>query len=87
MNKILKDLYSGSLFPAEKCGTDNKEIKELTRHLNIIFDKLKNCLSGNAELLDLFEKTSICLNALYQEEFFVAGFKLGVKIATEALYN
>ena len=57
----LESMPAMELVTPTKAYSDNKEIKELTKHLNIIFDKLKNCLSGNIELLDLFEETSICL--------------------------
>ena len=86
MNNTIKELFSGNLFHAEQCGIQNEEIKELTKSLCAIFGKLKVALGEEHDLIDRFEETSVCLNALYQEEFFVAGFKLGLKIATEAFH-
>ena len=85
MSKILNDLYSGNLFPAEQIGTMNAETKELTKELNVLFEDLKKRLGKSIDLLSRFEETSVRLNALYQEAFFIEGFKLGLRIATEAL--
>jgi hypothetical protein len=87
MGKILSDLYSGNIFPAENIGNDSKEAKVLSKELSILFDKLKVTLGENYELLSCYEETSSMLNAIHQEAFFVEGFKLGMKIAAEAMCN
>ena len=87
MGKILSDLYSGSIFPAEQIGNDSREAKALSNDLSILFDKLKDSLGEDYELLRCYEETSSMLNAIHQEAFFVEGFKLGMKIAAEAMCN
>ena len=87
MSKTIQELFNGCLFPAEQCGMNNKEINGLTKSLYAIFNELENVLGDRKNLLDNLEETSVRLSALYQEEFFIAGFKVGVKIASEALYT
>lgn len=86
MNDTVKSLYRGTIFPIEKCGMNNDEIKELTKLLNTTFDKMRANLSKiHTELLEELEEITIKLNMLYNEEFFTEGFKLGFKLATESL--
>ena len=86
MNNAIKSIYKGTAFSLEGCGEDNKEIKELSKQLHHIFERLCACLpKEGVDLLEAFEEASVSLNALYNEEIFTEGFKLGVKLAAESL--
>ena len=86
MNGTIKSIYKGNIFPTERCGASNEEIKELSKQLRTAFDSLCSHLRKNQiELLEAFEEISVRLNVLYNEEFFAEGFKLGAKLVTEAL--
>ena len=88
MKEIIKNMYRGNIFPAEKCGIDNREIKRLTKLLNDSYDNLKALLPKNyITPVCQFKELSTSLSIQYFEEFFTEGFKLGFRLAAEALLD
>ncbi|MBE6674087.1 MAG: hypothetical protein E7596_03150 [Ruminococcaceae bacterium] len=88
MKDNIKNLYRGNIFPTEKCGMSNNEIKRLSRLLNNCFEELKAILpENNLPLLQHLEELSTDLSIQYYEEFFTEGFKLGFRLAAEAFLD
>ena len=85
MKETIRQLFYGNIFPCERCGNNNVEIKSLSRKLIESREKLRECLTEEQKsLLEQYDDMTYELHALYNEEFFVEGFSLGAKIVKEA---
>ncbi|HBR03690.1 MAG TPA: hypothetical protein DD738_13895 [Ruminiclostridium sp.] len=88
MKDIIRALYNGTLSPADKNLMSNPDIKKKTVRLVEIEERLDTLISGEAKKLfeELAElQTDIVI--LAGEDRFTDGFKMGVRIATESLYD
>ena len=86
MKETIRELFYGNIFPSERCGNNNTEIKALTKRLCEGRGKLCNSLSNEQkELLEQYDDLIGEMYSLYNEEFFVYGFSLGAKIIKESL--
>ena len=88
MKDIIRALYNGTLSPADKNLMSNPDIKKKTARLVEIEERLDTLISGEAKKLfeELAElQTDIVI--LAGEDRFTDGFKMGVRIATESLYD
>lgn len=83
---ILEDLYYGNLFPYEECTKLDDEVRKLLKLLNRTEEKLSATLSD--EQKETFEKYKDCnweIPEICERQSFITGFKLGAKIAIEAM--
>ena len=86
MKETIRQLFYGNIFPCERCGNDNEEIKSLSRKLIESRENLcKNLTEEQKEFLERYDDISCELHALFNEEFFVSGFSLGAKFIKEAI--
>ncbi len=86
MKETIRELYYGNIFPCERCGSNNSEIKSLAKKLGECRERLTNELTDKQKkLLEEYDNLSSELSCLYHEEFFAEGFSLGAKIVKEAI--
>ena len=86
MEKTIRELFYGNIYPCEKCGTKNSEIKDLTGKLSEYRESLcRELTDKQKEALEKYDDLLGEISSLFNEEFFVEGFMLGAKIIKEAL--
>ena len=87
MNTIEK-LYYGNINPCENMIKDNENYKDLLRLYSRNQEKLLSTLTE--EQKERYEKIHDCADELCNElekQSFINGFRLGVKLVTESLYE
>ena len=86
MKETIRQLFYGNIFPSERCGNSNTEIKALSRKIIESRERLcENFTEEQKALLEQYDDISCELHSLFNEEFFVCGFSLGAKIVKEAI--
>ena len=86
MKSILEELFYGNICPNTVCRSDAKEAKELMGYVASHHDNLLKTL--NDEQKEILEKFNDCydeLTDINEREIFVYAFRLGMRIAIEAL--
>ncbi len=84
----LEDLYYGNICPCEKSLTRGSEYSHLLDLAVKNEEKLSTLLSPQQK--EMFEKVKDCMtdmNNLLEKEAFIDGFRLGVKLVAEAVYD
>ena len=86
MRSIIEELFYGNVCPNTDCRSKDKEVKELmgyiTDHHNTLMEELTN------KQKEIFEKFTDCydeLTDINEREIFVYAFRLGMRLAIEAL--
>lgn len=88
MDRMIEKLYWGELHPCEQYVTFHREQTKHTSRLMNLAEDLLPALSEDA--LKLFYRYQECHNEIQanaEEDRFIAGFKLGVKLMTEVFGN
>lgn len=86
MQTILQELWRGNIYPAEKCGSENEQIRELEGLVLKNREKLCGLLDQSGkERLERLEDCYSDLQALYGCEAFCVGFCLAVKLFAKAM--
>lgn len=86
MKSILEELFYGNICPNTDCRSDGKEAKELMGYVASHHENLLKTL--NDEQKEILEKFNDCydeLTDINEREIFVYAFRLGMRIAIEAL--
>ena len=84
----LEDLYYGNICPCEKSLTRGSEYSQLLNLAVKNEEKFSALLSPQQK--EIFEKVKDCMtdmNNLLEKEAFIDGFRLGVKLIAEAIYD
>ena len=85
MRSILEELFYGNICPST-VETENERAKELmgyiARHHGALVAELSD---GQKEILEKFEDCQDELRDITERELFVSAFRLGARIAIEAL--
>ena len=84
MDHIIEKIYWGDLHPCEQYVTSHREQAKLMSRLTNLEEDLRPALSEDA--LKLFHRYQECVSEIQanaEEDRFIAGFKLGVKLMTE----
>ena len=86
MNEFIK-----AIFLSDNCGVEkfrlpkNKEYARINKKEDELYEKLKASLSPELfKLLDDFINTLLDRHAIISEQYYTAGFKIGLRIAIEA---
>ena len=86
MNKIIKTIFMNSTFGRDYIKFDHiKEYVKLNKKEDELYSKLEASLSPELfKLLDEFINTLLDRHSIISEQYYLAGFKIGLRIATEA---
>ena len=86
MLETLKNLYVGNIVPSEKINTRGPKFKEATQEMYDVRENLSATLSKDQLiLLDTYDDICCKLSSITEEEAFLNGFSLAIKLMTEAL--
>lgn len=81
---FIRALYQGRIIPMEMEMTKTKEFKNAAKRVLEVADELQNALSKEQwELYESHEDARSVLEDMEQEELFVLGFKLGLRLGKE----
>ena len=86
--RVIEDLFYGNLCPCEKSLTRGSEYSQLLNLAVKNEEKLSALLSPQQK--EMFEKVKECMtdmNNILEKEAFIDGFRLGVKLIAEAVYD
>ena len=86
MNEIIKTIFMNSTFGKDYIKFDhNNEYARLNKKEDELYNKLETSLSPELfKLFDEFINTLLDQHAIIDEHYYIAGFKIGLLLATEA---
>ena len=88
MMSIIQELWHGNIIPQEDSCTNSKEMKELLGYMSRHHEDLEKSFSDDQK--EVFEKFHDCWSeymSLAEAAIFEHAFKLGMRIAIEALFE
>ena len=81
---FIRELYQGRLIPLEMDMPKTKEFKDAAKRVREVSEELQEALNEEQwELYELHEDARSMLEDMEQEELFVLGFKLGLRLGKE----
>ena len=86
--RMIENLFYGNICPCEKSLTRGSEYSRLLDLAVKNEEKLSALLSPQQK--DVFEKVKDCItdmNNLLEKEAFIDGFRLGIKLMAESVYD
>ena len=86
--RMIEELFYGNICPCDKHLTRGSEYSKLLNLAVKNEEKLSALLSPQQR--EMFEKVRDCMtdmNNLLEKEAFIDGFRLGVKLIAEAVYD
>ena len=86
--RMIEELFYGNICPCEKSLIRGSEYSHLLDLAVKNEEKFSELLSPQQK--DMFEKVKECMtdmNNLLEKEAFIDGFRLGVKLTAEAVYD
>ncbi|MBP1542665.1 MAG: hypothetical protein J6A16_01100 [Oscillospiraceae bacterium] len=86
--RIIEELFYGNICPCEKSLTRGSEYSYLLNLAEKNEEKFSELLSPQQK--GMFEKVKDCMtdmNNLLEKEAFIDGFRLGVKLVAEAIFD
>lgn len=86
--RMIEELFYGNICPCEKSLTRGSEYSQLLNLAVKNEEKFSAILSPQQK--EMFEKVKDCMtdmNNLLEKEAFIDGFRLGVKLIAEAVYD
>ena len=86
--RIIEELFYGNICPCDKHLTRGSEYSQLLNLAVKNEEKLSALLSLQQK--EMFEKVKECMtdmNNLLEKEAFIDGFRLGVKLIAESVYD
>ena len=86
--RMIEKLFYGNICPCEKALTRVSEYSQLLNMAVKNEEKFSELLSPQQK--EMFEKVKECMtdmNNLLEKEAFIDGFRLGVKLVAEAVYD
>ena len=87
MNETLNKLYYGEICPCKEASPENKKYKEISKKISELTESvIRKYPDISDELTELIEEQHL-LTALESEADFERGFRLGVWLMIDTLYN
>ena len=86
--RMIEDLFYGNICPCEKHLTRGSEYSQLLDKAVKNEEKLSELLSPQQK--EVYEKVKDCMtdmNNILEKEAFIDGFRLGVKLIAESVYD
>ena len=88
MNSMIKELWHGNIVPQDDSRNNSPEMKQLMEYIARHHDDLLKTMTD--EQKEIFEKFDACWSEyadLAEEAIFEYGFRLGMRIGIETLYE
>ena len=86
MQKILEDLYFGNIVPYEKRIAADSELRDMVKRAADCETRLAEQLNdGEKQTLDTLISTQHEIDSTMAREYFILGFRLGVRLMTECM--
>ena len=86
MRKILEDLYFGNIVPYEKRITADSELRQLVKRAADCETRLAEQVNdAEKQILDTLISTQHEIDSTMAREYFILGFRLGVRLMTECM--
>ena len=86
MRKILEDLYFGNIVPYEKRITADSELRHLVKRAADCETRLVEQLNdAEKQTLDTLISTQHEIDSTMAREYFILGFRLGVRLMAECM--
>ena len=86
MRKILEDLYFGNIVPYEKRIAADAELRQLVKRAADCESQLTERLNEEErQTLDTLIGTQHEIDSTMAREYFILGFRLGVRLMTECM--
>ena len=86
MRKILEDLYFGNIVPYEKRIAAGSELRQLVKRAADCEARLAEQLNdGEKQTLDTLIGTQHEIDSTMAREYFILGFRLGVRLMAECM--
>ena len=86
MRKILEDLYFGNIVPYEKRIAADSELRHLVKRAADCETRLAEQLNDTEkQTLDTLIGTHHEINSITAKEYFILGFRLGVRLMAECM--
>lgn len=85
IRKILEEIFYRGIMPREKCGPRKKEYSQLSKKSDEAEKKLLEI--ATPDTVKTFERYKMYMsqiNTLEEEEHFIQGFSLGIRLTAEA---
>ena len=83
MRKILEDLYFGNIVPYEKRIAAGSELRQRAADCEARLAEQLN--DGEKQTLDTLISTQHKIDSTMAREYFILGFRLGVRLMTECM--
>jgi len=81
---FIRELYQGRLIPLEMEMTKTKKLRDAAKRVREVSKELQEALNEEQwELYESHEDARSMLEDMEQEELFVLGFKLGLRLGKE----
>ena len=86
MRKILEDLYFGNIVPYEKRITADSELRHLVKRAADCETRLAEQVNdAEKQILDTLISTQHEIDSTMAREYFILGFRLGIRLMTECM--
>ena len=86
MRKLLEDLYFGNIVPYEKRITADSELRHLVKRAADCETRLAEQVNdAEKQILDTLISTQHEIDSTMAREYFILGFRLGVRLMTECM--
>ena len=86
MRKILEDIYFGNIVPYEKRIAADSELRHLVKRVVDCKIRLAEQLNdAEKQTLDTLISTQHEIDSTMAREYFILGFRLGVRLMTECM--
>ena len=85
---VIKEIYNGNLRPTERYMQNNCKMSVLCDQIDTNINKVcDNLCKEKKELIKLIEEQNTELLCISDEESFIQGFRLGVKLMCDVFYG
>ena len=86
MRKILEDLYFGNIVPYEKRITADSELRHLVKRAADCETRLAEQVNdAEKQILDTLISTQHEIDSTMAREYFILGFRLGIRLMAECM--
>jgi c-di-GMP-related signal transduction protein len=84
----MEKMFYDGILPREMCYPTKKEYKQTLKLLNVLEGEFREQMTPEQiRMLDDYKEYQVVINTIEQEEHFVQGLSLGIRLTSEAFTN